>query len=114
MTTTTRPVAHRRPVASRTLTATMPSGLHARYRNRETPTTPNGLTARQAGELERIGARLGRTTWRLRADNTVLLAVHGDQPAEDEQPLYLVLAADGTVIRVGGQPRQSHLAADED
>ena len=71
----------------------------ARYRT-STPVRPvEGLSSRQAAEITRISARHGHTTWRLRADKTVLLAIHGDDPTASDQPTYLVLLIDGTIVR---------------
>ena len=69
----------------------------ARYRDPRPPAVPAGLTSREAAELERIRARLGRVGWRRRLDGRLLVVVFGDRPLASEAPLYLVMRADGTI-----------------
>jgi hypothetical protein len=89
------------------------SAALARYRDPTPPDCADGLTCRQAAELERIQAHRGRTTWRLRRDGSLLVVVLGDRPLACDPPLYLVMRTDGS-IAAAVRPQQPAGAAGHD
>lgn len=87
------------------------SACLARYRSPRPPVAALGLSSRQAAEISRIHARCGRTTWAARDDGNVLVVVHGDHPQSADTPVYLVMRADGSIVRAGGRLRSTPVAA---
>jgi hypothetical protein len=85
-----------------------------RYASPPAPPLRCGLTARQAGELERIAARYGALVGRLRDDGTVAVAVLGDHPEPRDEVLLMLIRVDGTLACVcHWTPREDLTSAPE-